>query len=107
MVENDFDSLKATAGLLKRWGCSVSESETVPVQKNGCEVLLTDYALEAGKTGLDCVREVRALEGWNVPAVVVTGVAGLDFEVEDRVVALEKPVRAARLRAAITSLSLD
>ncbi|MBZ0215000.1 MAG: hybrid sensor histidine kinase/response regulator [Fimbriimonadaceae bacterium] len=107
VVENDVDSLRATVGLLEHWGCSVSGSVAIPNQAKGCELLLTDYALENGKNGLDCVNDVRALEGWNVPAVIVTGIAGLDFGNEKRIVSLEKPVRAARMRSAITSLTLE
>lgn len=107
VVENDVDTLRATVGLLERWGCSVSESSSIPNGAGGCELLLTDYALENGKNGLDCVNDVRTLEGWNVPAVIVTGVAGLDFEKDEQIISLEKPVHAARLRAAITSLTLQ
>jgi two-component system, sensor histidine kinase len=70
------------------------------------EILVSDFRLKEGKTGLDAVTTLREVMDENVPAILVSGdtnpdrireadASGLPF--------LHKPINPAKLRALINS----
>ncbi|MEO0997504.1 MAG: NahK/ErcS family hybrid sensor histidine kinase/response regulator, partial [Pseudomonadota bacterium] len=117
-VDNDPDILDGMAGLLGRWGmravvaldpaearaaveATLAETGAMPA------LLLLDYHLDDGVTGLDLAATLRRDCGLTVPTVVVT--ADYTDDVAQRVEAagctiLRKPLKPAALRALLTRL---
>jgi len=100
--------------LLKSWGASVLLFDTA----GGCEawardappdapkpdLLIVDYRLEEGRTGIDAIEAMRARFGRSVPAIIVTGstMTGHEKEAEAHDFhLLIKPVVPNKLRAMI------
>jgi len=100
--------------LLKGWGADIAAFESVAESERwaqGCDLatvkpdlLIVDYRLEEGRTGVDAIRALRARFGNGVPAILVTGstmtghdkeAAAHDFHL------LIKPVVPNKLRAMI------
>lgn len=110
VTDDDADIRQAMVELLESWGCVVSSSAGVPYTATGADMLVTDYDLGDMHTGAECIAAVRAQEGFAVPALVVTGVAGFDqhrLDGLEPVRLLAKPARPAQLRAALMSLALE
>jgi signal transduction histidine kinase len=104
VVENDEAVKVATEHLLSRWSCRVEAVSSVSeaVVAGPADLILADYHLDDGETGLDAVAAVRGVAGRPVPAVVIT--ANYSEEVARRVRAagceiMQKPVKPAELRA--------
>ncbi len=117
-VDNDPDILDGMAGLLGRWGmralvardpaaaraaidAALAETGALPA------LLLLDYHLDDGVTGLDLAAMLHRDYGLDVPAVVVT--ADYTDDVAQRVESagctiLRKPLKPAALRALLTRL---
>ena len=110
VIENDSAVREAMQSLLSRWGCSVrtaaslsemaallhAEPEFVP------SIVLADYHLDRGETGLAAVSNLRADFGVSLPAIIITAdysdiVTGASYGARCEV--LRKPVRPAELRA--------
>ncbi len=100
--------------LLKGWGAEVASFDTVAASTlwaRQCDRLVTqpkllivDYRLENGHTGVEAIGALRETFGEAVPAIVVTGstMAGHDAEAERQGFhLLIKPVVPNRLRALI------
>jgi len=110
VVDDDEEGLSATVGLLDHWGCDVSASDRVPTSPTGADVLLTDYDLGNGSTGVDCAKAVFALDGRSVPVLIVTAVSEPNISGLDglsQVIVLSKPTRPAQMRSALLSLVLE
>lgn len=114
VVEDDAGVRRGLEVLLKSWGASVASFDSVA----GClawarqadlgaavpDLLITDYRLEEGVTGLDAIRGLRECFGDRLPAIVVTGsmMSGFEREAqEERYHVLVKPVVPNKLRAMI------
>lgn len=109
VVDDDAEVLAATATLLKRWGCDVAEFAGLPEEACGCDAIVSDFDLGGGLDGLDIVARLRELEGWDIPAAILTGRSepetlrrlagsGIPF--------LRKPAHPADLRALLTGFAL-
>lgn len=115
VVDNDPLVLDGMRGILQRWGFDArfasgveavrellaAEPEFVP------DIVLADFHLDDGTTGLEAIEVVRQLFGAGREAIVITG--DHSQEVAERVQAarcdmLRKPVRPAELRALILHL---
>lgn len=75
---------------------------TVPI-----DLVITDYRLEAGTTGLEAIEEVRTHAGRSLPAIILTGdtsPARLRQVTESGHLLLHKPVDAEQMQQAITEL---
>jgi PAS domain S-box-containing protein len=108
-IDNDPAVVQATSTLLRKWGCEVAPAadfeEALKVCPTPPDVILADYHLDDGATG---VRVMRALEAeWHrsVPGVLITA----DHTPEARSAATEagyhflfKPVKPAALRAMLS-----
>ena len=111
VVDDDPAIRDALGHLLRQWGMEVHlrhnldqvvhETEAIP------DIVLADYQLQNGETGLMVAREVHKRWGAHVPIVVITGdtctgtiqaLRQSDFPV------LHKPVRAHQLRALLVAL---
>lgn len=111
LIEDDANVLLATAALLEKWGCQVARFTSLPEETAvDYGLLISDFDLGTQVSGADCIRELRARCGREVPALVVTG-----HEVERVQQALEgasipvlaKPVHPAELRSLLVALKLD
>ena len=114
VIDNDPAVQEAMHTLLERWSCRmrfvrsleevgtlISEPRYRPV------IVLADYHLDHGETGLAAIQRLRAVMGAGMPAIVITAdhsaeiadlVRGSDCEI------LRKPVRPAELRALMQHL---
>lgn len=114
LIENDADVREATLQLLSRWSCRAVTAERLeeiaPLMEglDGLpDIILADYHLDEGETGLAAVQAVRRLAGQQIPAVVIT--ADRSSAIVDDVQAagcelMHKPIRPAELRALMTHL---
>jgi signal transduction histidine kinase/ActR/RegA family two-component response regulator len=115
VIENDAPVREAMRALLERWGCDArfcagtaevaaliaAEPEFRP------DVILADFHLDYGESGLAAIASLRQAGGAAIPAVVIT--ADHSSEVAELVAAagceiLRKPVKPAELRALVTHL---
>ncbi len=108
VIEDDANSRTALAGLLRSWGCEVlataDAAASVETLRAGFmpEALVVDLRLPDGASGIDALRDVRALLGDEVPAVMVTGDAGsahMRLAQDAGLTVMVKPVRPVQLRA--------
>ncbi|HEX4584887.1 MAG TPA: NahK/ErcS family hybrid sensor histidine kinase/response regulator [Burkholderiaceae bacterium] len=113
-MENEPAVLSGIQALLSNWGC-----ETVAVRDRESaigwamkreavpDLLLVDYHLDRGISGLDLAEEMQSLWGTRVPSIVITADHTLDAHTAAtahgcRV--LRKPVKPAALRAVMNSM---
>ncbi|MDP9045882.1 MAG: hybrid sensor histidine kinase/response regulator [Pseudomonadota bacterium] len=100
--------------LLAGWGARIDSFESVAASRAWAEasdpvqdrpdLLIVDYRLEEGRTGLDAIRALRGRFGDAIPAILVTGstMTGHDREAaEHNFHLLIKPVVPNKLRAMI------
>ncbi|MCC7254234.1 hybrid sensor histidine kinase/response regulator [Hyphomicrobium sp.] len=115
VIEHDAAVREAMRALRDRWGCetrfcaSTADVEALVASEPGFRplVILADFHLDHGESGLAAVARLRQARGAVTPAVVIT--ADHSSEVADKVAAagcelLRKPVKPAELRALLTHL---
>ena len=114
LVEDNLDVQKASKQLLESWGCIVhcaqnseealewaaGASQTVP------RLILADHRLPGSANGVEVAQQVAITLGVDIPTIIVTGDVD-DNHIRDireqGYVVLCKPVRPAKLRAAISN----
>ena len=114
-VDNDLAALRGLASLLGSWGCEVAALRGLPeLEQRGLppgftpEVLVVDYHLDDGATGLDVVAQVAAAAGGVVPALVVSADASGHVRAEAEAggcLFLRKPLKPVALRSALRRLA--
>lgn len=115
VIENDGAVLEAMRQLLDRWGCearfavSVSGVEALLDREPAFrpDIILGDYHLDFGESGLRAVDRVREAWASPIPAVIVTADHAADVADKVQAAACElllKPVKPAELRALIVNL---
>jgi CheY-like chemotaxis protein len=100
--------------LLKGWGAQVASFETVEASQAWAlaadpissrpDLLIVDYRLEQGRTGVEAIQALRQRFGSEVPAIMVTGstMTGHEAEAQEHDFhLLVKPVVPNKLRAMI------
>lgn len=109
LIEDDPGIRLAIPACLSRWGCNCITAESIDAAIDSLseanvkpDVLMVDFHLAHGITGLDAIRAVRSRFGQDIPAVIVT--ADMSPETsrlarEEGIPLLIKPVRPAKLRA--------
>lgn len=115
VIDNDANVRDAMRALLDRWGCEVHlfgglagvEGLLAAEPTFRPDIILADYHLDAGESGLAAVARFRDAAGVPIPSVVIT--ADHSREVAEAVAAarcdiLRKPVKPAELRALVTHL---
>ena len=96
--------LGGSLGMVVRATGGTAEALAAMGQDDPPDVILADYNLDNGDTGIGAIRALRAAAGQPVPAVMVTAQrdAGIARDCADEGVALvEKPVGADELAAAL------
>ena len=115
VVENDTDVRRAMIGVLEDWGASPIEAATLSeaealITELGVppDVILADYQLDGGETGLALIAALRAQYG-PVPAVLITANHSLDLitQAEDAgILLMTKPLGLRRLRRLLQQVPL-
>ncbi|WP_426416384.1 PAS domain-containing hybrid sensor histidine kinase/response regulator [Aestuariirhabdus sp. LZHN29] len=112
-IDNEETILEGMKALLERWQCEVFVSRDLAgglaLLESGIEfdILLADYHLDDGKTGLEAILALRHAMEVPLPAVLITadGRQALQDEAREEGVAyLAKPVKPAALRALMSSI---
>ncbi|MEN3112619.1 ATP-binding protein [Uliginosibacterium paludis] len=114
MVDDDALAQESLAGLLRAWGCFVVASDSLASALDALEemevepeMVISDYRLPGPHTGLDIIARMRERFGATLPALLLSGDTGpetLQEATARQVPLLHKPVRPAKLRAALSHL---
>ncbi|MCS6786408.1 MAG: ATP-binding protein [Thiobacillaceae bacterium] len=112
-IDDDPSVLEAMLTLLDSWGMEAAvgtdaDQVLADLAQLGRrpDVIVTDYRLTAGATGLEAIARVRAALGADIPAVLVTGdTAPETIRTIDAsgLPVLHKPIRPAKLRAVLSA----
>ena len=80
VIDDDALVLDGMRGILRSWGCSVvtAESETTALARlaesgRQPDLIISDYRLANGKSGIEAVASVRGAMGVAVPAFLISG----------------------------------
>ena len=118
VIDDDPLILEATGGLLQSWGCCVVTAQSckealVCLAETEAgrrpDLLVCDYQLSGGLTGVDAIERLRSAFPNPIPAFLVSGDATCSArcEVGSRGYhLLYKPVHAERLHAALVDVSV-
>ncbi|PWK55084.1 PAS-domain containing protein [Silicimonas algicola] len=108
VVENDEDVLFATTKWLEQMGASVfaarDRDESLRfIEDMGMppDIILADYQLDNGQTGVQVIAAVREVTRTHVPAIIITAdrsEAVLEAAIPDDVSVMTKPIKLSRLR---------
>ena len=114
VVENDPGMRQAFAMLLSGWGMDVSDAGGVEAARRTAresgrrpDLVLTDYRLDDGETGLQTIKLLRRDLGAALPALIVSAENGEGIRsLADPlgVPVLEKPVSETQLRRVLAEL---
>ena len=115
VIDDDALALESTGGLLRSWGCSViaaqSDRQALTKLNGGApDLIISDYHLQDGRTGIDAISELRAALGRPIPAFLVSGDISQQRLRETHASPhhlLHKPVNPMALRAIMSSLIKD
>jgi signal transduction histidine kinase len=111
-IDNEPSVLAGMRALLEGWDCRVSlaadEREAIEVLRHVMpDLVIADYQLDDGVTGLQVIKVLNRLAGCNLPTIVVTANNTEDIRhatEADGHMFMAKPVKPARLRALMASL---
>jgi CheY-like chemotaxis protein len=113
-MENEPAVLAGIEALLSSWGCHTvgvrdRESAMTWVRKGEAapDILVVDYHLDRGESGLELAEEIQDLWGSRVPSIVITAdhTQGAQTAASARgCQILRKPVKPAALRAVMNSM---
>ncbi len=113
-IDNDPAALRGLATLLDSWGCETLSAQGVEelvagrkLQSWRPDLIVVDYHLEGGATGLEIVRHLRAVEAVRAPVLVVSADASDAVRHEAEAldcVFLRKPLKPLAVRSALSRL---
>ena len=109
--------LEGTGGLLGKWGYSVLTAGSdeaaltrLAERQQRPDLIISDYHLASGKTGIRAIEQINAAFGSSIPAILINGDTAPEplRDAKDRgYILLHKPVDPMRLRAVIHELFRD
>ncbi|MEH2530364.1 signal transduction histidine kinase/CheY-like chemotaxis protein [Bradyrhizobium sp. AZCC 1588] len=109
--------LEETGGLLGKWGYSVRTAESdeaalirLAERQQRPDLIISDYHLASGKTGIRAIEQINAAFGSSIPAILISGDPAPEplRDAKDRgYILLHKPVDPMRLRAVMQELFMD
>jgi len=115
VIENDPAELAGMTALLRSWRCVVSAAEhgdaaLCQLQRTGKapQVVVADYQLDNGKTGLQALRSIQAFYQRPIPGIIVTADRTETVHSAVRRAGchlLNKPLKPARLRSLLAHLA--
>jgi signal transduction histidine kinase len=108
---------EGTGGLLGKWGYSVltagsDEAALIRLadRQQRPDLIISDYHLASGKTGIRAIEQLNAAFGSSIPAILISGDTAPEplRDAKDRgYILLHKPVDPMRLRAVMHDLFMD
>jgi two-component system, sensor histidine kinase len=111
VIDDEADVREAVTVVLKQWGCHVLAAgdanealARLAAQERGVDLIVSDYRLREGQTGIDAIRALRRQCGAQTPALIITGDTAPDRLREAAAAGydlLHKPLNPARLKAAL------
>ena len=114
VIDDDPLVLEGMGDLMRNWGCSVVTGNTEQAVIAGLaghsrlpDVIISDYQLRSGRTGIDAIAHLRRTLGAPIPAFLISG--NTDAEPLQNADAngfplLHKPVNPMALRATLTQV---
>ncbi|HHQ4622802.1 TPA: hybrid sensor histidine kinase/response regulator [Aeromonas veronii] len=114
-IDNERDILTAMSTLLGRWGCEVrcavdlAEAEELVAQGFVPRLVLSDYHLDDGKTGLEALAALQRVCGDDLGGIIISAdrKSELQAQIRERGYGyISKPVKPLKLRALMNSLLL-
>jgi signal transduction histidine kinase/CheY-like chemotaxis protein len=78
VIDDDAPVLDGTRGLLKSWGCRVVTAESdqdafASLDRNKPDLIISDFHLKDGRTGMDAVAQLRNAFNAPIPAFLISG----------------------------------
>ena len=113
LVDDDASVLNATAMLLRVEGCqvlcaaSLAEVNQALQENPRIDLVIADYHLQKGETGIEVIAAARAIAGEHVGAVLVSGDTSStlrDVKSTDQLRIASKPIRADELLSIMAEL---
>ena len=114
IIDDDPETCFATEALFSGWGCHVVSGnspdvvlENLRLHLRTPDLILADYQLANGMTGVGALQRVRRHLEDTIPAILMTGdltIRQTHLAYVDRVTLLYKPVNAESLRRAVAEL---
>ena len=114
VIDDDALLLDSMAGLLRGWGCRVVAARsldaalaTLAAEGGRPDLIISDYRLADGYSGIAAIERLRAEFGATIPAFLISGDTAPERLQEARASGhhlLHKPVRPMALRAILTQL---
>lgn len=114
LLVDDHEGVRnATAMLLRTEGfevlCAASLTEAREALRTGSpiDLVISDYHLQDGETGIDVIAMARSITGKHLGAVLVSGdtfAAPRDMQATERLRLAGKPIRARELLSIVTEL---
>ncbi|QHB83747.1 response regulator [Aeromonas veronii] len=114
-IDNERDILTAMSTLLGRWGCEVrcavdlAEAEELVADGFVPRLVLSDYHLDDGKTGLEALAALQRVCGDELGGIIISAdrKSELQAQIRERGYGyISKPVKPLKLRALMNSLLL-
>jgi signal transduction histidine kinase len=106
--------LEGTSGLLGKWGCRVVTAGSdgaaliqLTERQQRPDLIISDYHLANGKTGIEAIERINAALGASIPAILISGDTAPERlrDAKDKgYILLHKPVDPMRLRAVMHQL---
>jgi signal transduction histidine kinase len=112
VIDDDPRVLDGMRGLLRSWGCRVISDDTATAVIKGLgacspDLIISDYRLSDGKTGIEAIAQVRHEFGCAIPAFLISGDTHSDALHQARANGLHllhKPVDPMTLRAMVNRM---
>ena len=109
IIDDDESILVATRLVLEQWGCDIETASNLEEAVSICkgflpDVIISDFRLRENLTGIDVIEQLRLQLNQVVPAILITGDTApdrLQQAQESGLILLHKPLKPAKLRAAI------
>ncbi len=115
VIDNDVEICKAMQLLLSAWGCEIETVQSMEdirdrdeaIKKNPPQLILADYHLDNGRTGIEVVEMLNASLDDDVPVIMIT--ADYTNELRQQLkekgyVLLHKPLKTLKLKVAMANL---
>ena len=114
VIDDDPLASDGMGGILRSWGCTVvtADSEAaalsgIAVQQQPPDLIIADYRLANGRTGIQAIKGLRDRLGTAIPVFLISGDTAperLRDARENGYLLLHKPVTPMRLRAMVNQL---
>ncbi|MDD5389439.1 MAG: hybrid sensor histidine kinase/response regulator [Gallionellaceae bacterium] len=113
-IDDDEQILEAMMQVFEQWGVEMAAGSEVEEVRDELrelgrapDLILSDYRLRGGRTGIDAVRLLREAFGEDIPAALITGDTApetIQAIAASGLALLHKPLKPAKLRALLSHL---